>query len=92
MFYSTDGNFIEKFNEIDIIDNQCYEMKSELQKLFEEYNQAKTLRNEVELNIENIKKQLLDAKKEKDLSISNINKVVRKYNKLLIDLHNFNCG
>ena len=100
MFYSINGNLIEKFelhsNEFkstisDVVNEECTNLRNELSILFEKYNDAVSSKIQAELNVENIKKQLLEAQNEADSTISNINKAVEEYNNVLIKLRNFKC-
>ena len=100
MFYSINGNLIEKFelhsNEFkstisDVVNEECANLRNELSILFQNYNDAVSAKIQAELNVENIKKQLLEAQNEADSTISNINKAVEEYNNVLIKLHNFKC-
>ena len=100
MFYSINGKFIEPFDlhlseyksgQKDVINEECNKMRSELSTLFEKYNQAKANKDNAELNIVNIKKQLIEAEKRRDLTITNINKSAEEYNKILMKLHYSKC-
>ena len=101
MFYSINGNLIENFglhsNEYEstqntIMNEECDNLRSQLGTLFQKYNDAKSAKAEAQLNIENIKKQLLEAEKELDLYNSNITKAAEEYNTILLKLHNLNCS
>ena len=106
MFYSINGNLIENFdlnlgglhsNEYDsaistVMIEECDNLRSQLSTLFQKYNDAKSSKTQAQLNIENIKKQLIDAEKELDLYNSNISKAAEEYNKILLKLHNLNCS
>ena len=92
MFYSINGNLIEKFVESEEVNEECNVMKSELASLFEKYNQAKSDKDQAELNIENLKKKIIEAEKVRDLTINNINKIVEEYNNLLMNIHISRCN
>lgn len=101
MFYSSNGNLIENFelhsNEFkstqnEIMIEECNKLKSELGTLFQKYNDSIESKTQAELNLENIKRQLISAQKEIDLTIANINKSAEEYNKVLMKLHNLNCS
>lgn len=101
MFYSINGNLIENFElhlseykskQDEVMNEECNKMKSELGLLFEKYNQAKSAKDQAELAIENLKKELLEAQKARDITVSNINNAAREYNQVLVKLHNLNCG
>lgn len=103
MFYSADGKLIEYMNvdaiykSIDeardnAIEDNCTNLRVTLGKEFENYNQSKIEKDQADLNIINIKKQLITAENLKSIIINKINDSVDKYNKILIDLHNQKCS
>lgn len=101
MFYSINGNLIENFDlhssefestQSIVMNEECNNLRSELGILFQKYNDAKSAKIQAQLNIENIKKQLIEAEKELDLYSSNISKAAEEYNSILLKLHNLNCS
>ena len=91
MFYSINGNLIENFVESEEANTECSEMKSQLASLFDKYNKAKLEKDQAELNIENLKKQIIEAENARDITINNINKIVEEYNNLLMNIHISKC-
>ena len=103
MFYSADGKLIEYMNvdamykSIDeargnAIDTNCANLRINLGKEFENYNQAKLEKDQADLNIINIKKQLIAAENFKSGIINKINNAADKYNKNLIDMNYQKCS
>lgn len=103
MFYSADGKLIEymsvdaMYKSIDeardnAIDTNCANLRVNLGKEFENYNQSKQEKDQADLNIINIKKQLIAAENLKSGVISKINSAADKYNKILIDMHYQKCS
>ena len=103
MFYSADGKLIEymdvdaMYKSIDeaknnVIDANCSNLRINLGKEFENYNQAKLEKDQADLNIINIKKQLTAAENFKSSVINKINNSADKYNKILIDMNYQKCS
>ena len=90
MFYSANGDLIER---MEVEDNtKCDNLKVDLQAKFDLYNNAKNEKDKVELEIRNIKNNLLEVEKKKNSKILEINKAANEYNKVLMNLHLEKCG
>lgn len=90
MFYSANGDLIER---MEVEDNtKCDNLKVDLQNKFDLYNKTKNEKDNVDLEIRNIKNSLLEAEKKKNSKILEINNAANEYNKILMNLHFEKCS
>jgi len=103
MFYSANGDIIEKMTEDSIYDSidqsrtdaiqlNCSNLESELELYFNQYNDKQNEKADAELSINRIKNELEIAVSSKDNIISNINSIVENYNEILLKLINLKCS